>query len=297
MVVFVKAVESGSFAAAADALELSAPMVGKHVRQLEQQLGVTLLNRSTRRQSLTEVGRNYYERCKIVLAEVEAADTIARESRQLAQGHLRISASINYGTHCLAPVLAGYRSRHPLVTLGLELSDSVVDVIVDGYDAVFRVGTLPDSGLRALSLAPYRMVACAAPAYLVEHGTPQAPADLAQHQCLGFTHWSPREVWYFDGPNGREKVVIQGPLSANVGQALRVAALGGMGIILQPEALVADDLWAGRLQRVLPGYAAPALPVHLVTPPGRLRTQKLQSFLDYSVEVLGLQSGGRGAKK
>lgn len=299
MMVFVKAVESGSFAAAADALELSAPMVGKHVRQLEQQLGVTLLNRSTRRQSLTEVGRNYYERCKIVLVEVEAADAIARDSRKLAQGHLRISASINYGTHCLAPVLAGYRSSHPQVTLGLELSDSVVDVIAGGYDAVFRVGvgTMPDSGLRARPLAPYRMVACAAPAYLVEHGAPQAPADLAQHQCLGFTHWSPREVWYFDGPNGREKVAIHGPLSANVGHALRVAALGGMGIILQPEALVADDLRAGCLQRVLPDYAAPALPVHLVTAPGRLRTQKLQSFLDYIVEVLGPQSGGRGTNR
>lgn len=287
MMVFVKAVEMGSFAAAADALELSAPMVGKHVRQLEQQLGVTLLNRSTRRQSLTEVGRHYYERCKIVLLEVEAADAIARESHQLAQGHLRISASINYGTHCLAPVLASYRAQYPQVTLGLELSDSVVDVIAGGYDAVFRVGRLADSGLRARPLAPYRMVACAAPAYLAEHGTPQTPADLAQHQCLGFTHWSPREVWYFDGPNGREEVAIHGPLSANVGQALRVAALGGIGIILQPEALVADDLRAGDLQRVLSAYKAPALPVHVVTAPGRSRSQKLQSFLDYIVDVLG----------
>ena len=287
MAVFVKAVESGSFANAADALALSAPMVGKHVRQLEQQLGVTLLNRSTRRQSLTDVGRHYYERCKIVLAEMEAADAIARESTQQAQGHLRISASINYGTHCLAPVLSGYRARHPRVTLGLELSDSVVDVIAEGYDAVFRVGALPDSGLLARPLSPYRMVACAAPAYLAQHGAPRTPADLAQHACLGFTHWSPREVWYFEGPKGREEVAIQGPLSANVGQALRVAALGGMGIILQPEVLVADDLLAGRLQAVLPGYAAPALPVHVVTAPGRLRTQKLQSFVDYVVDALG----------
>lgn len=287
MAVFVKAVESGSFAAAAAALDLSAPMVGKHVRELEHALGVTLLNRSTRRQSLTEVGRNYYERCKIVLAEVETADAIAQESRLLAQGHLRISASINYGTHCLAPVLAGYRAIHPQVTLGLELSDSVVDVIADGYDAVFRVGTLADSGLRARALAPYRMLACAAPTYLAAHGTPATPKDLAQHQCLGFTHWSPREVWYFDGPAGREAVPIHGPLSANVGQALLVAALGGMGIILQPAALVAGDVQAGRLIALLPGYTPPALPVNLLTAPGRLRTQKLQSFIDYVVNVLG----------
>lgn len=287
MAVFVKAVESGSFVAAADALALSAPMVGKHVRQLEQQLGVTLLNRSTRRQSLTEVGRHYYERCKMVLAEVEAADAIARESKHLAQGHLRISASINYGTHCLAPVLAQYRARYPQVTLGLELSDSVVDVIAEGFDAVFRVGVLPDSGLRARALAPYRMVVCASSAYLAEHGTPLTPTDLMQHACLRFTHWSPREVWHFDGPDGREEVVIHGPLSANVGQALRVAALNGMGIILQPEALVADDLQAGRLQALLPGYVVPALPVHLVTASGRLRTQKLQSFVDYVVATMG----------
>jgi len=287
MAVFVKAVESGSFAAAAAALDLSAPMVGKHVRELENALSVTLLNRSTRRQSLTEVGRNYYERCRIVLAEVETADAIAQESRLLAQGHLRISASINYGSHCLAPVLAGYRAIHPQVTLGLELSDSVVDVIADGYDAVFRVGTLPDSGLRARALAPYRMLACAAPSYLAAHGTPAAPKDLAQHHCLGFTHWSPREVWYFDGPAGREAVPIHGPLSANVGQALLVAALGGMGIILQPAALVAGDVQAGRLIALLPGYTPPALPVNLLTAPGRLRTQKLQSFIDYVVNVLG----------
>lgn len=250
-------------------------------------LGVTLLNRSTRRQSLTDVGRHYYERCKIVLAEVELADATAQESRQLAQGHLRISASINYGSYCLAPVLAGYRALHPQVTLGLELSDSVVDVIAEGYDAVFRVGTLRDSGLRARPLAPYRMLACAAPGYLAAHGAPATPKDLAQHQCLGFTHWSPREVWSFDGPAGREAVTIQGPLSANVGQALRAAALGGMGIILQPAVLVADDVQAGRLVPVLPGYAPPALPVHLLTAPGRLRTQKLQSFVDYVVAALG----------
>lgn len=288
MAVFTKAVEMGSFVAAADALKISAVMVGKHVRQLEQQLGITLLNRSTRRQSLTEVGQHYYARCKIVLAEVDAADAIARESRNLAQGHLRISASINYGTHCVVPVLAGYRARHPQVTLGLELSDSVVDLIADGYDAVFRVGMLPSSGLRARALRPYRMVACAAPAYLAAHGMPNTPADLAQHDCLGFTHWSPREVWYFDGPKGCEEVAIRGPLSTNVGQALRVAALEGMGIILQPEVLVADDLRAGHLQMVLPGYVAPALPVHLVTAPGRLRTQKLQSFVDYIVELQGV---------
>lgn len=287
MAVFVKAVESGSFAAAAHALNLSAPMVGKHVRQLESELGVTLLNRSTRRQSLTEVGRHYYERCKIVLAEVEAADGIAQESRLQAQGHLRISASINYGAYCLADVLPGYQKRYPQVTLGLELSDSVVDVIAEGYDAVFRVGALPDSSLRARALAPYHMVACAAPAYLAAHGEPRTPQDLSRHQCLGFSHWSPREVWYFDGPEGREDVQVRGALSANVGQALRVAALGGMGIILQPAPLVADDLRAGRLVSVLPGYAPPSLPVHLLTAPGRLRTQKLQSFVDYVVEALG----------
>ena len=287
MAVFVKAVESGSFARAADALDISAPMVGKHVRQLEQQLGVTLLNRSTRRQSLTDVGRNYYERCKIVLAEVEAAEAVARESRQLAQGHLRISASINYGTHCLTPILAGYRARHPQVTIGLELSDSVVDVIAEGYDAVFRVGTLPDSGLRARVLTPYQMAVCASPGYLARHGTPHTPSELQQHECLGFSHWSPREVWRFNGPDGQEEVAIHGSLSANVGQALRMAALQGMGIILQPAVLLADDLEAGRLQRLLPGYDVPALPVHLVTAPGRLRTQKLQSFVDYVVEKLG----------
>lgn len=287
MAVFVKAVEKGSFAAAAAALDMSAPMVGKHVQQLEAQLGVSLLNRSTRRHSLTEVGAHYYERCKIVLAEVDMADAIALASQQEARGHLRISASINYGTYCLTPVLAEYCQRHPHVTLGLELSDSVVDLIAEGYDAVLRVGHLPDSSLLGHALQPYRMVACAAPSYLAAHGQPATPADLAQHQCLGFAHWSPRESWTFEGPQGTESVSIQGPLSANVGQALREAALAGMGIILQPHALLAADLQAGRLHTVLPGYTPPALPVHLLTAPGRQRTQKLQSFVDFVVEKLG----------
>lgn len=129
-----------------------------------------MLNRGTPRQCLTDVGRHYYERCKIVLAEVETADAIAGESKNLAHGHIRISASINYGTHCLAPVLGAYRELHPQVALGLELSDSVVDLIAEGYDAVFRVGTLPDSGLRAKALASYRMLLCASPD--------------CQHRCL-----------------------------------------------------------------------------------------------------------------
>lgn len=287
MAVFVKAVECSSFAGAAYALNLSAPMVGKHVQQLEQRLGIMLINRSTRRQSLTEVGRHYYERCKIVLAEVEAADAIARDSKNLAQGHLRISASINYGTHCLTPVLGAYRERHPQVTFGLELSDSVVDLIADGYDAVFRVGTLPDSGLIARELAPYRMVICAAPSYLEKRGMPRKPSELEGHECLRFTHWSPREVWYFDGPQGREEVEVYGALSANVGQALKEAALRGMGIILQPEVLVAAEIKAGLLMPILPSYEPPSLPVHLLTAAGRLRTQKLQSFVDYIVQTLG----------
>jgi len=288
MAVFAKAVEAGSFAAAAEALGLSAPMVGKHIRFLEDRLGAQLLARTTRRQSLTEFGRAFYERCRIVLAEAEAAEALAEDLRAAPRGRLRINAPVTFGADELVPMVARYLRANPEVSIEVTLSDRIVDLVEEGYEAVIRVALLPDSSLVARRLRPYRLVVCAAPAYLAERGVPARPEDLENHECIGFAHWAPRGEWEFrDAEGATSRVQVGGRVSINSGQALRRAALEGLGIILQPEGLLRDDLAAGRLVRVLPGYTPPSRPMHILFAPDRRPTPKLRSFIDAVVEEFG----------
>ncbi len=289
MAVFVKAADSGSFAATAAALGLSSQMVGKHVRSLEERVGVRLLNRTTRRQSLTEVGRAFYERCKLVLAEAESADALAAELRAVPRGRLRVNAPVNFGTHRLVPMLVRYLRQHPEVSVDLTLSDRIVDLVDEGYEAVIRISPLADSTLIARSLAPYRLIACASPSYLAERGTPMAPEDLARHECLGFAYWArpPADEWQFTGAEGVHAVRVGSRLAINNGQALRAAALEGFGIILLSQELLEDDLASGRLVRILPGYEPPSRPMHILFAPDRRPTPKLRSFIDFVVATFG----------
>ncbi len=289
MAVFVKAADSGSFAATASALGLSSQMVGKHVRALEERVGARLLNRTTRRQSLTEFGAAFYERCKLVLAEADSADALAADLRASPRGRLRVNAPVNFGTYRLVPMLVRYLRQYPEVTVDLTVSDRIVDLVEEGYEAVIRISPLADSTLIARSLAPYRLVACAAPAYLAERGTPVVPADLARHECLGFAYWArpPVDEWQFTGADGAHSVRVGSRLAINNGQALRAAALEGFGIILLSQELLEDDLAAGRLVRILPGYEPPSRPMHILFAPDRKPTPKLRSFIDFVVATFG----------
>ena len=289
MEVFVKAAEAGSFAAAAPALGISSPMIGKHVRFLEERLGARLLNRTTRRQSLTELGRVFYERCKLVLAEAEAAEALAHDLRAAPRGRLRINAPVTFGSYSLVPALSEYMRRHPEVTVDLTLCDRVVDLVDEGYEAVIRMSPLTDSSLVARVLKPYVLIACASPAYLDRRGIPTTPADLERHECLGFAYWArpPAGEWEFTRGDDVQKVRTPARFQTNSGQALRIAALEGMGVILQPEDLLRDDVAAGRLVRVLADYETPALPTHIVFSQDRRPTPKLRSFIDFVVERFG----------
>jgi len=287
MGVFAKAVEFGSFSAAADALQMSPQLVGKHVQMLEHHLGVRLLNRTTRRQSLTEMGRAFYERARNILAEVEAAEALAAETRAVPRGHLRINAPVSFGIHALAPRLSEYLGLYPDVSIELTLSNRVVDLIDEGYDLVFRVGELADSGLIARPLAPYRLVLCAAPSYLARHRPPNSPMDLQAHECLGFSLSSIRTHWVLDGPGGRVSVPVSCRLMIDNGEALLAAALVGLGIMLQPMELVRNELDSGRLVVVLPQFQAPARPFHILYAPDRRPTPKLRSFIDFAMASFG----------
>lgn len=290
MSVFVKAVDLGSFRATADALQMSPQFVGKHIQALEQHLGVRLLHRTTRRQSLTDFGRSYVERARLILAELEQAEQFAAQTRALPMGRLRINAPVSFGMNTLSHRLPRYMKAHPQVEVELTLTNRAVDLVDEGYDAVFRVGELQDSGLIARVLAPYRLAVCAAPAYLRKRSRPRTPADLQQHECLGFAHTRLRTHWGFDGPDGHEEVAVTSRLMADQGEPLLHAALAGLGIILQPRELVQAALDSGHLVELLPGYTVPSRPLHLVYAPDRRVTPKLRSFIDFAVDAFGTQA-------
>ena len=289
MAAFVKTVDAGSFAAAASALGISPQMVAKHVTFLETRLGARLLNRTTRRQSLTEIGRTYHERCKLVLAEAEAADSLAHEARAAPRGRLRVNAPVTFGAHSLVPLVTRYLRQYPDVEIDLVLSDHFVDLVEEGYEAVFRIGPLTDSGLMARSLLPFRLVACASPAYLRERGTPATPADLKGHECLGYASWSGSALteWRFVRSGRVHDIHVRGHLRINDTTALLSAALSGFGIVLIAADLARGALATGHLVTVLPAFEAPSRPMHLLYLADRRQTPKLRSFIDAAVQEFG----------
>ena len=285
MRVFVRVAAAGSLAAAGRAAGLSQTMVTKHIDRLEHRLGVRLLHRSTRRLVLTEAGRSYLDACHRILGEVDEAEQAAAAGQGEARGLLRMSVPVPFGLLQIAPLLAEFSARHPLVTLDLGFNDRQVDLIEEGWDLAVRIGVLRGSTLVARRLAPCRTVVCASPGYLAAHGTPRRVADLAAHTCLGYT-LSDRlgaDRWSF-GEDGVTTVAVTGTLRTNNGDALRVAALTGLGVIYQPTFLVADDIRAGRLV-ALPLDHPPILAghVHAVFRPDRHLPAKSRAMIDFLV--------------
>lgn len=287
MAVFAKVADLGSFAAAAKELRLSPTMIGKHMRHLEGRLGSLLINRSTRRQSLTELGRLYLDHCRRLLEEAEAGDALAEETLSAPRGRLRVAAPIAFGAHSLAPAIVKFMKRHPQVTVELVLNDRMIDLVEEGIDAAIRVGTLADSAMMSRSLSPYRTVVCASPGYLAERGTPAHPRDLADHECLSYPDWTEGPRWSFTGPDGEVHVDTRSRLLINNGFGIRYAALAGAGIVMQRAELVADDIAAGRLQALLTNYTAQSRARHIVWLQNRKVTPKLRAFIDFVVEVYG----------
>ncbi|WP_028455703.1 LysR substrate-binding domain-containing protein [Chitinilyticum litopenaei] len=288
MQVFVTVADCGSFSAAAVQLGISAVMVGKYIQQLEQQLGSRLLERSTRRQSLSEAGKAYCAHARQVLELVEAGEAAVASLQDSPRGLLRISAPVTLGGVAIAPLLAGYLVRYPQVQVELMLSNQRVDLIEDGFDLAIRIGPAPQE-LVARALPPYQLAIAAAPAYLARHGTPQEPAELADHHCLTHRIWGQREGW--PGllmADGREWPAPS-RLACNDGQALRQAALAGAGIVFQPLVLLAADLACGALVPVLSGHWPAPRPCHLVYLPDHRPRPRLHSLVDYLLAALNGQ--------
>lgn len=287
MEIFVGVVEAGSFTAAARAFDISTVMVGNHIASLEHRLAARLLNRTTRRQSLTEIGELYCEQCRQILAQVRIAESGAEAMRAGARGTLKISAPVAFGSECLAPAMASYLELHPEVSLDLELSNRISDVVEEGLDAAVRIGHLDDSALIARALRPYKMAICASPAYLERFGTPLTPADLAQHQCLDFLHWRRLLRWRLNSAD-EAPVLPASRFRSNNGQALRRAALAGAGIVMQAEIVMADDIERGCLIPLLGEFVPIPKPMHLIYPRDRQPTPKLTTFVEFVVGRFGL---------
>lgn len=289
MAAFVKTVEVGSFAAAANALSMSPQMIAKHVTWLESRLGARLLNRTTRRQSLTDIGKAYYDRCKLVLADADWADSLADEAKGAPRGRLRVNAPVSFGTHSLTPVITRYLRQYPEVEVDLVLNDRFVDLVEEEFEAVFRIGPLADSSFTARELAPFRLVACASPDYLRERGVPATPADLETHECLVYASSSGPTVsdWRFVRGDENYRLDMKHRLRVNDAKALLIATLNGFGIAFIAEDLAREGLRSGRLVKVLPDYETPSRPIHLIYHPDRRQTPKLKSFISAVIGELG----------
>ncbi|MCL7715309.1 LysR family transcriptional regulator [Stenotrophomonas mori] len=284
MRVFVAVVERNGFSAAAEALELSPAAVTRQIAALEKRLSARLLNRTTRRVGTTSIGAAYYQRCVQLLAEFDALEASVSAQSLQPSGRLRISAPVSYGIARLAPLLPGYAHDHPEVALDLSLSDRQVDIVEEGFDLAIRISRAPAPALIARRLAQARILLCAAPAYLEREGVPQAPEQLAAHRCLAYSYWAGGDSWQLQGPQGRTvDVPVQAHLRANNGDVLREAAIAGMGIIAQPDFIVAPALAAGRLR---PDWHLPPVGIHAVYPSRSHLAPKVRSFIDYLVQRL-----------
>jgi DNA-binding transcriptional LysR family regulator len=278
---FVAVVDAGSFVAAADATHQSKAAVSRHVAELEQRLGTQLLQRTTRRLSMTAEGQAFYARCRELLAAVDEAESEVTAHRGEPSGLVRVNAPLTFGVLHLAPLWGRFADQNPKVTLDVALTDRVVDLIEEGYDVAVRISTLPSSSLVARKLASTRLMLCASPRYLKRNGIPQHPRDLAAHRVISYTYLMTQDEWQFSGPEGAVRVRINACFHTNNGDTCRRAALDHQGIVLQPDFLVGEDLKAGALVALLPDYRSTEFGIYAVYPSRKYLPLKIRRLVDF----------------
>ena len=282
MSAFVRVVESGSFVGAAERLALSTSSLSRLVAELEAHLGARLLQRTTRRLSLTDAGQAYYERCVQLLADLEEAEAAAGVAAASPKGKIRLTCSYFIGIHRIAPAIARFAARYPEVRFDVSVSDRVVDLVEEGFDLAVRVGAPGSEQLVARRLGRIEMWLAAAPAYLATHGRPQSPDDLTGHRLLSYANVASPYLWRLVGPGGESReVAVRGPLHANSGEVLTAAAAAGLGINCEPDFMVAPLIAAGALERVLPDWSGPGSDILVVYPSRRHLSAKVRLFVEH----------------
>ncbi|WP_367847867.1 LysR family transcriptional regulator [Rhodoferax sp. WC2427] len=282
---FAHVVHEGSFVRAADALALSKTAVSRLVGDLEARLGTRLLQRTTRKLSLTQEGEVFYERCKELLEGIEEAEAELSTHTGEAIGQLRVNVPVSFGMGQLAPLWPQFMALHPKVMLEVSLADRMVDLVEEGYDLAVRIARLPSSSLVSRFLTSTRLVVCASPEYLRRQGTPTHPSEIAQHAVITYTLLATGDYWEFEGPQGAVKVKVQPRMRTNSGDTCCAAALGHQGIVLQPAFMVEAHLASGALAEVLPQYRAVELGVYALYPSRKHLTPKVRALVDFLVEA------------
>ncbi len=283
---FARIVERGSLTAAAESLRVSLPSMVRTLAALEAGLGVRLLNRTTRRMALTNEGREYYESCRRVLAEVEQAETALTARQSAPRGRLRITASVMLGLMHVGPVLHAFAARHPALNAELLLLDQPLDLVAEGVDVAVRVGQLPDSALVAVPVGVTRRMLCASPAYLKRAGVPQSPGELAGHRCLASSGPGRAYQWHFGSGKQATQVKVRPAYSSNQIAAAIDAAVSGLGIGQFLDYQVHAHIASGRLKRVLVDLEPPPQPINLVHPHARQPSPNVRAFIGWGVPRL-----------
>lgn len=284
MRVFVRVVEQDSMSAAGRLLRLSPAVVSHRIQTLESHLGVRLLNRTTRRVQPTEQGLAFYQACQEVLAAVERAETVVAGAGGAPQGSLRVTAPLGFARRILAPLVPEFQALHPKVTLQLRCSEHLIDLLTESVDLAVRMAILSDSSLISRKITDCERLLCAAPAYLSEHGTPERPEDLPDHNCLMLRFPGSQQFrWTLQTPDGPRTLSVQGGFDADDGDLLTDWALDGRGIVLKPLWEVADHLKAGRLTPVLPGFPPEPVTLAVLYPHRRLLPARVKAFADFAV--------------
>lgn len=283
---FVAVAEAGSFSRAAEKLTMAKSAISRQVSALETELGARLFHRTTRSLTLTEVGSGYLERASRILADLEEANLAVTQLQSAPRGRLRINAPMSFGFLHLAQALPDFLAQHEEVTVDLMMNDRFVDLVEEGFDVAVRIGAMEDSSLVARKLAPIHLLVCASPDYLSKYGTPTTIAELKQHQCLGYL--GHQTEWPFVDRTGKAITVpIQGRLTANNGDALRVAALKGAGLVYLPSFLIGDDLRSGALVPITLDAKPKSLTLSAVYPHARHLSPKVRAFVDFLVQRFG----------
>ena len=300
---FVRVVETGSFARAAARLDVSVSSVSRQVADLEAHLDARLLNRTTRRLSLTESGQAFFERCVQLLADLEEAEVAVTAASIVPKGTLRLTCSATFGVRHLAPAIAAFAARHPQVRFDVELSERMVDLVEEGFDLAVRVGETGSQNLVGRRIGTTRLVCCAAPSYLARYGEPLEPEDLTRHACLTYEYAPNRNMWSFrDGKGALRQIRIDGPVHANNGRFNMALAANGLGIAREPDFIVGPDVKSGRLKPILCRFEPPPLNIYVVYPSRRHLSAKVRAFADFLVarfapEQWGLPAEGPAARQ
>ena len=286
---FVAVVENQSFARAANRLGIVKSAVSRRVRDLEERLGVRLINRTTRQVGLTAAGALLYERCLELLSALEQAEEAVSAAAASLTGAIRVSAPMSFGIHCVAPAVADFLDRNAAVSIELFLDDRIVDIVGEGFDLALRIANLPDSTLIARRIGPVSHALCASPAYLARHGTPASPDDLRHHRGIAYSNVKPTAYWRLRDPvSGRDiDVQVQCPLQCNNGDAIREAAIAGFGIAALPTFIVHDAVKRGELHVLLADHRRMPVPLHAVLPPGRHIPRRVRALVDFLVQRFG----------